>query len=212
MKIVAGMATFTGREEQCKIAVKSLEDAGVEVNVYHNDKEEVDYTDNAKFYFLQQYKEPVIYLSVDDDLYYTKEYVHQMVQAVERYKCIVSIHGRTLLGKGRNYYRGHTPYSCLKSVDTTLYIDVCGTGVTAFNTAYFNPTELYKSEYKKMSDIVFSLEAAKSDKKLLHLKHKRGVVRYLHPPKRLTIHETEHRNCEVQSQLADEIYDIKRNS
>ena len=212
MKIVAGMATMQGREEVYKIAKKSLEDAGVEVNVYHNHKESVDYTDNAKFFFLQNYKEPVIYLSVDDDLFYTKEYVHQIVQGVKRYGCIVTMHGRKLLGKGRNYYKGHKSYSCLRTEKETAYIDVCGTGVTAFNTEYFNPTELYKSSFKKMSDIIFSLEAIKSDKKIVHLAHNRGVVRYLHPPKNTTIHYTEHKNCEVQSKLADDIYDLRRNS
>lgn len=212
MKVVAGMATILGREELCKIAKKSLEDAGVEVNVYHNHKEEVDYTDNAKFYFLQKYKEPVIYLSVDDDLYYTKEYVHQMVQAVKRYKCIITIHGRKLLGKGRNYYKGHKAYRCLSTEKFTKQIDVAGTGVTAFSTEYFNPTEIYRSEYKRMSDIVFSLEAIKNDKKIVHLAHKRGIVRYLHPPKTNTIHYTEHNKCEVQSRLADEIYELRRNS
>lgn len=209
MKLVAGMATMKGREAYAKIAKKSLEDCGVEVNVYNNDVMPVDYTDNAKFYFLQEYKEPVIYFSVDDDIFYTSEYVKLMVNNINRYNCILTIHGRKIIGKGRNYYKGHKSYRCLGKEEETTYIDVPGTGVTVFNTEYFNPTEIYRSEYKRMSDLVFGLEAAKSDKKILHLKHDRGLVRDLKVPKNLTIYYNEHKNCKTQSQLADEIFQLK---
>lgn len=51
--------------------------------------------------------------------------------------------------------------------DKDMFVDICGTGVCGFSTRYFNPTEIYKSEYKRMSDLVFSLEAKRQGKKII---------------------------------------------
>ena len=135
-----------------------------------------------------------------------------MVNAVKRYNKIITIHGRKLLGEGRDYYRGHKAFRCLGEEKQTQLIDVAGTGVTAFNTRYFNPTEIYKAKDLRMSDLVFSLEAAKQGKEIVMLAHPRGIVRDLKVPKRLTIHYNESKNCKRQNELADEIYRIKRSS
>ena len=210
MKIVVGMATTRQREDFAKIAVLSLLNQVDEIHVYNNDNEAMNYTDNAKFYALQNYKEPIYYFSCDDDIHYPTDYVETMIEGIERTNTIVTHHGRTLLGRDRNYYRGHQGYRCLDENKYEGNIRVAGTGVTAFRTDYFNPTEIYKAKDKRMSDLVFSLEAAKQGKQITILKHPQGWIKDLRVPTALSIAHMERRNTR-QNELANQIYDLRTN-
>ena len=57
-----------------------------------------------------------------------------------------------------------------------MWIDVAGTGVCGFHTSYFKP-EIWNSPYKKMSDIIFSLEARKQNKKIILAKHEQNWLK-----------------------------------
>jgi len=210
MKVIIGIATMPGREVFLPDAVNSLKEQCDHVHVYDNGKEEVDLTDNGKFSFLKEYKEPIYYFSCDDDLIYPSDYVSRSIKAIERTGCIITYHGRKLLGKNRNYYTGHKPYRWNQDIGYDVEIDVAGTGVTAFRTDYFNPVDIHLSQYKKMSDVVFSLEAARQKKRIMIASHKRTWIRYqetLDPKK--TIHGTESKNCSVQGELCNMILDLK---
>ena len=209
MRVVVGMATMNGREEQVKRAIDSLYKQVDDIHIYHNDKMPEDYTDNAKFHSIIKYKKPTIFLTCDDDLIYSDGYVDFMLEGLEKHGCIVTIHGRKLLGLGRNYYKGHSAFACHFHYPQTCEIDVSGTGVTAFRTDYFYAPDMYKAEEKRMSDLVFAREAAKQGKKIMHLGHKQGLVTQQPIPMERTIYGMEHKNCEIQNKIADEIYSIK---
>ncbi len=210
MRVIVGMATMPARENNVNAALESLRNQVDEIRLYDNGKESIDLTDNGKFRFLSDYDEPVYYFSCDDDLVYPRDYVAKSIVAIEKYNCIITYHGRYLLGKNRNYYRGHRVYRCLGSVKEDYEIDVAGTGVTAFRTDYFNPVELYKSEYKKMSDVVFSLEAAKHGKKIMLINHSvNWILQQKYMNNSTSIHTTESHNCAVQGLLCNEIIDLK---
>jgi hypothetical protein len=132
-----------------------------------------------------------------------------MVEAIERTATIVTHHGRELLGLDRNYYRGHKGFRCLDDNDKEQIIDVAGTGVTAFRTDYFNPTEIYKATDKRMSDLVFSLAAAQQGKQITILKHTKNWLKDLRVPQGLSINFMERRNTR-QNELANEIYNVNR--
>lgn len=208
MKIVIGIATFKGREEYLKKTIKSLKGQADQIRIYNNEERDIDLTDNGKFFFLQEYKEPVYYFSCDDDIIYPSTYVQDMINAIEKYKTIVTHHGRILLGKGRNYYRGHKAFRCTGLVVNPCQIHVAGTGVTAFRTDYFNPVEIWKSENKKMSDLVFSLEAVKQERKITVLNHKSGYIVAQPVPIQETIYGTEINDCSRQNELADSILNL----
>jgi hypothetical protein len=142
-------------------------------------------------------------------LIYSPTYIEDMVRAVKTYKCIVTHHGRKLIGLNKNYFRGHNSYACLRTLKRRLYIDVAGTGVTAFDTEYFFPAEIYKSERKRMSDCVFSLEAAKQKKKIIVLPHEKGYITQLPIDEKTSCFEMERRNPKIQNSIADEIYTLK---
>lgn len=203
-----GMATIIGREDHCSIATRSLVN---QVDYIHLVKGEYGkgLTDNGKFKVLDYINEPSYVFLCDDDILYPHSYVKDTIEAIEKYNCIVTYHGRKLLGTGRDYYRGHEGYACLRDVKEDKEIDVCGTGVTAFRTDYFFPKGLHESKDKMMSDLVFSLEAAKQGKKIMLLKHEQGYIKDLRPPIETSIHYNEHRKPTRQGEIADEIWLIK---
>lgn len=176
MKIVAAIATTGNRQEQLKKAVKSLTTQVDEVYIYDNSKNK-DLTDNAKFQPLINLKEDCYYFTCDDDLIYPSDYVRLMIKGIEEYKTIVTAHGR-VLKQGRNkYYKAdHEEYSFQHQIQLPVLLDVAGTGCTAFRTDYFKPL-IHESEYKCMSDLVFSLEAIKQGKQITLIPHKRDWIK-----------------------------------
>jgi hypothetical protein len=207
MRVVVGIATFNKRN--LDRTIESLSTQAHDIRIYNNETRDLNLTDNGKFYFLSDYKEPVYYFTCDDDLIYPPDYVSKTIQAIEKHKCIVSYHGRILRGLNRSYYREHTALQCTHGFMQTLELDVCGTGVTAFRTDYFNPTTLWASPDKRMSDLVFSLEAAKQDKKIMHIGHQSKWIRYIDQPKGTTIYEMESKNESRQIEIANEIWLLK---
>lgn len=210
MRKVVGIATFNGRD--LTKTINSLKDQVDYIHIYDNEQEEVNLADNGKFFHLSDYKEPVYFFTCDDDLIYPKDYVFRTIQEIEKHKTIVTYHGRELRGLDRSYYRGHTTFHCRHTQYVTKKIDVCGTGVTAFRTDYFNPHTIWSSPDKRMSDLVFSLEAAKQGKEITHLAHEGGWLDYIEQPKGTTIYEMENRNESRQIELANEIWKLKNKS
>lgn len=207
------MATMKGREKAVTEAVKSLmlnSRIPDDIIVYNN-AIQPDLTDNGKFFGLSLIDEPVYYFSCDDDLLYSVDYIEKTIQAIQTHQCIVSYNGRKLVPAqvGKSYYKGHKAYACLHNYPKTEEIDVCGTGVTAFSTEYFHPHNLHLATDKKMSDLVFSLEAAKQGKRIMHIGHEGGWIKQIPIPIEKTIYGTEHKNESRQVELASEIFNIK---
>lgn len=209
MKRVVGIATYHARRNYIGKVVSILEKQADIVHVYDNSKQSVNLTDNGKFYFLQLYKEPIYYFSCDDDIIYPDTYIEDMVQAIEKHRTIVTHHGRILKGKNISYYHGHDGFHCKKENTKERFIDVAGTGVTGFKTDYFNPVDIWKSENKKMSDLVFSLEAARQGKKITLLSHESGYINAFYIPPSGTIYgQLSKGNQEKEIKTANEIYDL----
>lgn len=167
----------------------------------------VNLTDNGKFAGLDSIMYHEFYHTLDDDLIYPPDYRERTNKAIEEFGCIVSYHGRQLLGTGRNYYRGHKCLRCLDTVHGNQIVDVCGTGVTAFDTRYFHPRGLASHELQRMSDLIFSLEAARQQKQIGVIQHEVGWIKAINNKE--TIFETENKGTlENQNRLADEIYTL----
>ena len=211
MRIVVGIATTGDRPNELKHTLESLNEQTVKADLIHvhDNSKEIDYTDNAKFIILSHLPDEVYFFSCDDDILYPEDYIEKTIEAIETHQCIVSYHGRILRGLNRSYYHGHTALACKHHFPRTVELDIVGTGVCAWKTSYFNPTELYKAEDKCMSDLVFSLEATKQGKKMMHIGHKAKWIVPQELPKGTTIYEAHHRNDKRQSEIADEIWRIK---
>lgn len=207
MKISANIATYKPRKESLKRAIESISNQVDVVRVYDNEVMP-DLKDNGKFHALDLITEPEIYLTCDDDLIYPPDYVKRIVEAIERYKCIVSFHGRQLLGMGLDYYKGHKSFHCLHGVIHDEMVDVVGTGVCGFDTRYFHPKGLAYSPDKKMSDLIFSLEAAKHGKQMGVITHAPNWIKHI--DNKETIFETESvKGTPRQNQIANEIFELR---
>lgn len=178
---------------------------------YHNVTYHVmkwDKADNAKFHPLDWIDKPELFCCGDDDLIYPPDYRQKIEVAIKEFGCIVSYHGRQLLGEGLNYYKGHRSFTCLGSVSEDEMIDVPGTGVMGFDTRYFHPKGLADAKDLRMADLVFGLEAAKQGKQIGVLKHAAGWIKHINNKE--TIYETESRNgIKRQNEIADEIYRLR---
>lgn len=167
MRTVISIATTGDRPHQLSHTLKSLKGQADEIRVYDNSRF-IDYTDNAKFYPLQFIEEPVYFLTCDDDLIYPQGYVEKMRQDIETYQSIISYHGRILKLDQSTYYGStHEGVHHWKLLTEAIRLDVSGTGCTGFRTDYFNPINIYQSKHKRMSDLVFSLEAWKQRKQIV---------------------------------------------
>lgn len=229
MKVTANIATYPPRKESLKKMLKSIEGQFDEVRVFMNGYTEkemqefsdahnitgiinvkgIDRADNGKFCSLDlRVDEPEYYFTLDDDLIYPADYVEKTIAAIKEFGCIITHHGRQLLGEGRHYYKGHRAFKCLDHVQDNEIVDVPGTGVTAFDTRYFHPKGLVDSPDLRMSDLVFGLEAAKQNKQIGIVSHAQGWIKHIN--NRETIYETEIRNgIKRQNEIADEIYRLR---
>lgn len=199
------MATYQARAHTRHKAIDSIKEQLDFLLVADNSNADIDQADNAKFQMLDKIEQPCIMFLLDDDLIYPPDYVARTLAAINKYGCIVSYHGRQLLGEGLNYYKGHRAFACLDEVNSDEMIDVAGTGVTAFKTSYFHPKGLADAKDLRMSDLVFSLEAAKQGKQIGVIAHPRGWIKHINNKE--TIYETESRNgIRRQNEIADEIY------
>jgi hypothetical protein len=224
MKSTANIATMPSRVLQLDQTIKSIYDQFDTIRVVLNEFDSVpsclklpkiqpiigepNYTDNGKFYSLDKLRGDEYYFTLDDDIIYPDNYVEESKHFIETYKCIISYHGRILKGLDLNYYRGHHFFHCTDKKDQTYKLDVCGTGVTAFDTRYFKPTNILNSEYKCMSDIVFSLEAAKQNKTIGLMTTQKDWIK----PQMVveSIYRSEVNGSQTnQIKLANEIYRIK---
>jgi len=210
--IVVGIATMNSRKKTLNQVIQRLKDQTLKpdkIFIYNNDENKFNATDNGKFYPLTILEEDCIFLSMDDDILYPVTYIEDMVKAVKEHNCIVTHHGRKLNGINVPYYTGHKSYSCLRENNIQDYIDVAGTGVTAFRTSYFNSKELFYSEYKRMSDVVFSLAVAQENKQILLLKHNVGYLKDICEDVTNSCFVNESKNQDNQIKLCNEIYIIK---
>ena len=215
MKIVIGIATQEVRKGTLTQTLESLNKQTVkpdEIYIYNNDENEFDATDNGKFYYFtteQSKEETVLFLSCDDDILYPTDYIEQVIKAVQYYGCIISFHGRVLKGENRDYYRGHSMFSFKDNVVYQDNLDVVGTGVTAFITDYFKPSEdIFYNDHKRMSDLLFSLEATKAGKRMIMKSHKKGWLKDICDDLANSCFSTELGN-KTQMLLANEILNNK---
>jgi len=208
-KVVIGIATYKGREETLKKTIKSLAKQCDHLRIYDNEEREINLTDNGKFFFLKEYDEPIYYFSCDDDIIYPPTYVNDMIQAIEKFGTIVSHHGRVLIREQTKYYNGqHKTINFKSKNNNVMKLDVAGTGVTAFHTNYFNPVNIWESEYKKMSDLVFSLEAKKRGKLITSLNHSDKYFTAQTIEKQNTIFGSSQNNDIEQVKLVDLILNL----
>jgi hypothetical protein len=201
--LMATLESLKGQADVIRICLNEYKTIPEALKEYECYIPTTNLTDNGKFLLLSNKRE--YYFSCDDDIIYPPDYVERTVSLINKYKCIVTYHGRLLQGLNKDYYRGHKFWHCNRETTNHVLIDVAGTGVTAFDTAYFNEYPI-DTEYHKMSDVVFS-HAARYHK-IMCAKKSDGWIK----PQVVSqsIYQSESRtNQSNQIKLANEIYRSK---
>lgn len=218
---IATFATPNGdhpRKKQLLTMLKSIEGQFNKVRLYYNGVKtrpawvpswvevEVgeDLTDIGKFYFVEEGAKEY-YFTLDDDILYPPNYAKDTVAAIQKNECIVTYHGRNLIPTATDYYRTNPAFRCLAGEPKNKFLMVPGTGVTAFDTRYFNATNIKNSPVRKASDLVAAIEIAKQGLNILGLKHGLHYFRYLEPPIETTIHQVKHRDQADLIEMANEV-------
>lgn len=213
MKIIAGMATTNERLEFAERSIESIIKQVDQLHLYNNSLNK-DIADNGKYNGLTKHEEPIYYLTLDDDIIYPKGYVDNMLEQIEKHKCIVSHHGRELLGLSdkHEYYTGHKAYAFYSANNKEIQLDVFGDGVAAYRTDYFNPVDMVNEDRLRMADTIVSLKMWEQGKKAILLKHGDNEIRPQRVPKQLTITGTRHTRYKEKHKIVDEIWLIKNKS
>lgn len=184
-KIIIGVATMNSRKHSFKRMMHSVQNQTIkpdEVYVYNNDENDYDATDNGKFYyFTLNKKEDVFFFSMDDDILYPPTYIEDMIKWINKYQCIITHHGRDLREVKSNYYTDHLGYSCLQENNINKYIDVMGTGVSAFDTSIFSicgkPDFIFKDPRQRMTDLILAEYAAANNIKIRLVPHPKNYLK-----------------------------------
>ncbi|MHA3916232.1 hypothetical protein [Halovulum sp. GXIMD14793] len=169
-RVVAGMATMPSREATFSTSFLSIVRQVERLYLYLDGHEAVpeiarnhprvvpvfarDYPKlhaNGKLIGLVLEDEPCLYTCLDDDIYYLRNYVWELRQALKRHddQAVVGLHG-AILGRGsKDWHDGcsaHGSYATTLPEDIT--VDMLGTGAVLFQSSVVSPKVL---EWPKVS-------------------------------------------------------------
>lgn len=189
---VALIASIPEREKMLEKTVQSLrgqvDELRVSLNEYQHiprflNKKEVVLLDNskgdaAKFYFADKFKGYIF--TCDDDLIYPVGYTDYLIEAVKRYNCICTLHGRKYPRPVTGFQNLLCGYPCLGNVPYDVAVDVGGDGVMCYHTDFFNITygEFTK---KNMSQLFVARKAKEKGIKIMVIKHDYNYLQYQAP-------------------------------
>ncbi len=216
MKIIGGIATILSREDILKRVLDSIvpqvDMLFVALNGYDKEPEWLHKTynincvkvttilsDNSKgdaMKFAMADIPDCYFLSFDDDLQYPTGYVEKMVGGVEKYKALVSLHGRKY-SKGADFKHWVGNYRCLNTVERDVYVNLIGSGCAAFSTNQLR-LSLDMFETTNKADCYLSRAASQQGVPMVVLAHQRDYLTYLHPKDTIW---TQTKNYSVHNQI-----------
>ena len=191
MNVVVGIASIPNREQTLKVTINSIYNQVdviyLSLNGYNvvpewiknKDKIKAEILDNSlgdAAKFLHVNKSDKYFFSMDDDLIYPANYVKYMISGINKYKSIVTLHGRTYPKPFSSFKKWNGNYRCLNAVKNDVEADLGGTGVMAFDVNMFYPN-IHIFQYRNMADCFIAKEAFKQGVKIMVLKHKHGYIK-----------------------------------
>ena len=219
--ITATLATCEGREESLEQTINSLKDQVDQIRVYVNyelgfkDKPmpegavyrfmtKGDLADMGKFVF-EIYGH---HLVCDDDLTYPDNYAKIMVEAVEHYGKVCSLHGCNIKSPVKSYYKERKDcVHCLAGFDGDHRIMIPGSGVMAYHTSMLAFSEMER--YKYMADIYVAQWLQKKKIGAMAIGHPAGWLKHNDIDHSTTIWSLYHDNDKRQAEAINEIKEWK---
>lgn len=117
------------------------------------------------------------FFSCDDDIIYPPTYVQDMIKAIDKYKCIVCLHGKKYPRPFIDFYHIERNYRCLGNVLQNAEVDVGGSGVMAWHTDHFK-FKYSDCKLPNMADIWVSKTAHEQGVKIMVLAHKADYLKH----------------------------------
>lgn len=124
----------------------------------------IDHRDNAKFLIFNKLKSsgrPFYYFTADDDIEYPQDYIHSMINGIERYnrKAIVGVHGVVLDEYPDAYFKRRFVYHfSTNTVKDDVLVNNLGTGTVGFHSDLLETIDPAIWNTGGMVDILFSIE------------------------------------------------------
>lgn len=226
---IVGIASIPSREKQLIKTVRSLRNQCdkmiIALNGYdkipealkHERKIQFVFTDNSKgdafkyFALTEKFNENDILFTCDDDLIYDKNYIQYLKDRLTFYgfhNVIVSLHGRDINKRIKNYYKEKTiMYHCLTSVNEDHQCKFLGTGVMAATFKTYSKLSLSYFEEPNMADVWVAKYANENEITTYVLSHNKGFIELQDVPD--TICENCWDSCTTQTRIANEINGYK---
>lgn len=157
--------------------------------------------DSAKFMGVENHKG--YFFSCDDDLIYPETYICDMIRGMDKYNCIVSMHGRVYPSPVESFKRWVANYRVLGNVIEDVPVNFVGTGCMGFHTDRFK-LSLSDFGYHGMADVIVAREALRQKVGMTVLAHRVGYIRYTNPNGTLWRHNI--KDTSVQTEILQSIY------
>jgi hypothetical protein len=143
------------------------------------------------------------YFSCDDDIIYPKDYVETYKKAIDKHKCVISIHGCSIPDrKIASYYKGKIDKAHCLNTCAEVEVHICGSGVSGFHTDHFKPSyERFKAP--NMADIWLAMQAQEQGVKRLCIEHSKGWITGGLNSGRDTIYETHKNSDKLQTEIVN---------
>lgn len=191
-KITVLIASVAEREEQLKIVIESIINQIDLIHLVLNWYEEVPNwlkddpkicvhlnptNKNAHDAIWNFVPKDGYVLIFDDDLFYPKDYVSKMINAIERHKrrAIITAYGSNIKRPVESYLKSRVTYGFSDFLERDIFVDMIGCGVCAFHASTIQPT-LQDFMIPYCRDIYFSLLAAKNKVKVVCLQRPQGWI------------------------------------
>jgi len=159
-------------------------------------------SDSYKAYRCEEREGYVLFL--DDDIEVGKHYVSTMCDAVDQYKCLVSLHGKVFRKPFRSFYHIEHNYRCLGNCPVGGYVDIIGSGVCCYHTDYFK-LDSSKLDIPHMSDILISREAMRQGVKMYVIPHTDSFIKHTRFNDNLFVQENS-KGFEKQTAILKEMF------
>lgn len=221
MEKVVGMATIPERENTLERVISSLHGQVDKIELSLNGFTDIpdwfvnypkvistlwtnDKGDANKFLNIWRYPK-AYYFSCDDDIIYPPDYIDTYIKHINRFKCLVTIHGAHIPDrKIQSYYSGKIQKAHCLNKCKQVKVHIPGSGVSGFDTSQLN-IDYEKFKEPNMADIFLAMQCEEQNVNRLSIKHSKGWIQGGLNEGRETIYETHKNNDSIQTKLVNSI-------
>jgi len=136
----------------------------------NGDAEKFRYADRVEGYFI----------GWDDDLVMPDGCAAYLVTGTNKYRGLVSLHGRTYPHPSQDFRQWTGNYRCLNTVKEDVQVDLIGSGCCCFHTDQLG-VMLRDFKTKNMADLWLSKLATEQGVPMMVLKHAKDYLEYITP-------------------------------